>query len=180
MSRKPQSNAVLKTLPEERQAEIFSRLTTKTAAWPDTSLEAVRKWLADDGLKTSTTALSHFHSWYSLSQQLERNGATVAQLLIDLKTAKPDMTPEQLDVAGQMFFTALSIEQQDSLGWQRAQNVKIRLEQQRFDREKFQFDAAKAALAKLPELNAIKRNNSLSADDKLQQARLKLFGETPK
>jgi hypothetical protein len=44
---------------------------------------------------------------------------------------------------------------------------------------KFQFDATKAALAKLPELNAIKRNTSLREDEKLAQARLKLFGEVP-
>jgi hypothetical protein len=46
-------------------------------------------------------------------------------------------------------------------------------------REKFQFDAAKAALAKLAELNAIKRDNSLNEDAKLEQARMKLFGEIP-
>lgn len=46
-------------------------------------------------------------------------------------------------------------------------------------RQKFEFDAAKAALAKLPELNAIKRDSSLNEDAKLEQARLKLFGETP-
>lgn len=44
---------------------------------------------------------------------------------------------------------------------------------------KFQFDAAKAALAVLPELNAIKRDTSLTEDAKLEQARLKLFGTLP-
>ena len=47
------------------------------------------------------------------------------------------------------------------------------------DRDKFQFDAAKAALAVLPELLAIKRDSSLSEDAKLEQARLKLFGTLP-
>lgn len=47
------------------------------------------------------------------------------------------------------------------------------------DRDKFQFDAAKAALAVLPELLAIKRDSSLTEDAKLEQARLKLFGTLP-
>jgi hypothetical protein len=47
------------------------------------------------------------------------------------------------------------------------------------DRSKFEFDAAKAAMAALPALLAIKRDTSLTEDDKLEQARLKLFGSTP-
>jgi hypothetical protein len=176
MSRKPQSNAVLKTLPEERQAEIFSRLTTKTATWLDTSYAAVRKWLALDGVKTSETTLGDFHSWYSLSRQLQRNGSTVEQLLRDLKSAKPEMTPDQLDMAGQMFFTALSIDQQDSLGWQRAQNVKIRSGLLKLEREKFEVLAAekmldKALRAKADELNA----STLSQADKIAAMRKAAF-----
>jgi len=47
------------------------------------------------------------------------------------------------------------------------------------DRDKFQFDAAKACLAKLPELKAISTNKELSEDQKLEQARLALFGSAP-
>lgn len=47
------------------------------------------------------------------------------------------------------------------------------------DRDKFQFDATKAALAKLPELKAIAANKNLSEDEKLEQARLALFGSAP-
>lgn len=47
-------------------------------------------------------------------------------------------------------------------------------------RDKFEFNAAKACLAKLPELKAISSNRELSEDQKLEQARLALFGTAPK
>ena len=47
------------------------------------------------------------------------------------------------------------------------------------DRNKFEFDAAKACLAKLPELKAIASNKQLSEDERLEQARLALFGSAP-
>ena len=47
------------------------------------------------------------------------------------------------------------------------------------DEQKFQFDAAKACLTRLPELKAISTNKELSDDQKLEQARLALFGSAP-
>lgn len=44
------------------------------------------------------------------------------------------------------------------------------------DREKFEFDAAKAALKAASELKAIAADKTLSQADKVNQARLKLFG----
>lgn len=44
------------------------------------------------------------------------------------------------------------------------------------DRDKFEFDAAKAALKYAGELKAIKSNKNLSEAEKVDQARLKLFG----
>ena len=51
-----------------------------------------------------------------------------------------------------------------------------RSEMIKLDREKWNFDAAAAALAKLPELRAIDEDTSLSMDEKLDRARLALFG----
>jgi hypothetical protein len=42
--------------------------------------------------------------------------------------------------------------------------------------DKFQFDAAKACLAVLPELKVISQDKGLSEPEKVQQIRLKLFG----
>jgi glycine/D-amino acid oxidase-like deaminating enzyme len=56
----------------------------------------------------------------------------------------------------------------------------LKQQQVGLDRDKFQFDATKAALAKLDSLKAIKGNSKLSEEQKLEQARLELFGVAPK
>jgi len=47
------------------------------------------------------------------------------------------------------------------------------------DRAKFEFDAAKACLARLPELKAISTDKGLTQAQQVEQIRLKLFGELP-
>jgi len=173
MSRKPQSNAVLKTMTEDRQAEIFSRLTVKTDAWPDTSLEAVRKWLADDGIKTSTRALSVFHSWYSLSRRLARNASVAERLKEEIKAGNPGITPEELDFIGQKFFTELAIDEGDSLAWQRAQNVKIKQGALALESRRISLLEKKAAA--FDKATGILKNKELTEDQKRQRM-LELFG----
>jgi len=56
----------------------------------------------------------------------------------------------------------------------------LKSQQVTLDKNKFEFDATRAALAKLPELKAISANKELSEDQKLEQARLALFGSAPK
>ena len=45
------------------------------------------------------------------------------------------------------------------------------------DQRKFEFDAARACMDKLPELQAIRKDSSLTTAQKLDQIRFKLFGE---
>lgn len=49
----------------------------------------------------------------------------------------------------------------------------------RLAREKFEFDAAKAALLKVKELKAIANDRSLSEPARIEQVRLRLFGPAP-
>jgi hypothetical protein len=58
----------------------------------------------------------------------------------------------------------------------KARDQELNERQLSLDREKFEFDAARAAMRKLPELRAIAQNKSLSDADKISQARMKLFG----
>jgi hypothetical protein len=167
--RKPNSNAVLKTLPDERQSTIAQHAR-------DHSLEETVKWLAEDGLATSTGALSNFLSWYSLQQQLSRNASTVETLLAEARKANPSWTPAQIEQAGQSFFSALALEQQDIKTWFLTQQLGIKKEQLRFDQEKFQFDAAKACLKQLPQLKVISTDKTLSETQKVDHIRQKLFG----
>jgi len=134
---KARSDAILKNLSEDRQGEVFQRLTVKTATWKDTSLTAVKEWLALDGVKTSERALSEFCSWYALRQQVKRNESTVETLLAEFKAASPDATPEKVQAVGQAFFSALALETQDIKPWFLAQQVALKKQQQDLDQQKF-------------------------------------------
>jgi hypothetical protein len=145
MSAKPNSQSVLKNLTAERQEEIFQRMTVNTAEWPDTSYRAVRRWLKDDGLVTSEAALSEFYSWYALRQQLKRNESTVETMLADLKKFKPELTAEEMDRAGQLFFTALAIQEKDSLTFSRIRADKRGVRAQELESRKIALLEKKAA-----------------------------------
>ena len=134
---KPRADSPLKTLPEARQDTIAEYLR-------DHTLAETRAWLAADGLKTSITALSLFSAWHTTRRQLARNDATVQALLEDLKTSSPDWTPNQIDQAGQAFFTALSIQQQDPRGWASAQAISLKRSELLLAREKFDLLKAQA------------------------------------
>jgi hypothetical protein len=136
---KPRSDAKLKTLPEERQASIvfYAR---------DHSLEDTLKWLREDSVQTSIGALSGFLSWYSLRQQLARNESTVAQVLEDLKSSNPALSQQELDVAGQLFFSALAIQEKDSLTWKRIKDAHTKSEALKLAREEFEYQTCEKIL----------------------------------
>lgn len=172
-SKKPRADSALKTLPPDRQTAVAEYLR-------DHTLAETRAWLAADGLKTSITALSEFLSWFTLQAQLQANASTIDTVMTELAAKNPDWTPEQIQTAGQSFFTALALQQQDPKGWHLTQQIALKREQLSLDKNKFEFDATRAAMAKLPELKAIATNKALSDDEKLEQARLALFGSAPK
>jgi hypothetical protein len=135
-SKKPRSDAKLKNLPADRQADIYDRLckpTDQGGGYANTL-----KWLADDGFKTSLGALSSFYSWYRLQQRLLNNARTVEQVLEDWKKEEPNITDTELEQMGQRFFSALAIEQEDSLTWKRIQDAKLKLGVLQLNRERFQ------------------------------------------
>jgi hypothetical protein len=110
------------------------------------SLAETRVWLGEDGLRTSQAALSEFLSWFSLRQQLSRNEQTVESVLDQLKRTRPDLTEEDLFAAGQSFFSALAIEQRDTKGWKRTQDLRMKRELVRLERQKFQRDTCELFL----------------------------------
>lgn len=120
-TKKARGDSKLKTLPPDRQATIAEYASGHTLA--DTV-----GWLRADGFTTSISALSEFLSWRRLAEQLRENESTVSQVLADLKESDAGLSEEALEKAGQMFFSALAIQQQDSLTWKRAQDAKTRLE----------------------------------------------------
>jgi len=140
MSRKPRADSVLKTLSEDRRAAIAEHALAH-------SLDETVAWLAADGIKTSRTALSEFLSWHSLHAQLRRNETVVETMLQGLQSQRPDWTPEQIQAAGQSFFTALALEQQDAEVWTKVQKLQLQKQQLQLDREKFEHLKAQAEKA---------------------------------
>jgi hypothetical protein len=193
-NKKPSSLAVLKNLPPERQAEVWSRLTVKTAAWPDISYAAVRKWLAQDGLKTSQASLSDFFSWYPLQQQFRADEVTTESLLEQIKAEVQGLTEEQLDEIGQRTFSLLAIRRQDLDGFvnvrsartkAQLEKAKLKLRERAEDRMSLKLkmemdkrlDAAceklldAATRAKADEINA----SSMSQAEKIKAMRQEYF-----
>lgn len=137
-NKKPRADSVLKTLPRERQSVIAEHMRNHT-------IDETHAWLKDDGLKTSRTALSEFFCWYALQQQLSRNETTVEALLADLSESNPEWSPDQIQQAGQSFFTALALQQQDPKQWLMAQSLAIKREQLSLDSRKVALMEKKAA-----------------------------------
>jgi len=157
--KKSRSDAKLKTLPPDRQAAIADYAR-------DHSLSDTLKWLREDGLQTSSGALSLFLSWYRLQQRLAVNESTVSQLLEDMKQNDPTLTQQQLEQAGQAFFSKLAIEQEDSLTWKRIQDAKLKLGLLQLNREKFEVQTCETFLKWFSDKNArdIAESNIPNAD----------------
>lgn len=144
---------------DKTQAEIRSLLKSRLKVnlqW-DRQLTSFRSWLDDQDLR---------------DDQAERMAENESRI----KAEHPDWTLEQVrdEVLKQSYFETLAsgdwklglaTSRQDR-GWFVAKT----------DREKFEFDAAKAALKHAADLKAISSNSKLSDTEKLNAARGKLFG----
>lgn len=170
-TRKPRSDAKLKTLPPERQEQIAEYALSH-------SLVEVRAWLAEDGLVTSVGALSEFLSWFLLRQQLRQNESTVESVLNQLQEQRPDLTEGQLFAAGQSFFSALAIEQRDSKSWKRTQDLLIKRDLLRLEERKFQRETCELFLRwhEDQQARAIAGSAGTNAD-KIERLGELMFGE---
>lgn len=129
MMKKPRSDAKLKTLPEDRQREIYEKLKVE-------SLASVRSWLRDDGIHVSLPALSSFFSWYQLTDQYAKDAETTETLLEQLKREVPVLSDAQLDELGQRTFSLLAIRNQDPDGFLKVRSARFKAE---IEREKLRL-----------------------------------------
>jgi hypothetical protein len=118
-ARKPRPDAILKTLPEERQEAIVEFARTH-------SLAKTVTWLGESGIIASQSMISKFLPWFDSRQQMFQNESAVEAILERWKRENPGWTQEELDAAGQRFFTEMALKQQDSLCWKRAQDIQVR------------------------------------------------------
>lgn len=188
--KKPRSDSPLRMLPEDRQAEVLAYLEGHSVA------ETV-KWLAQDGFKASSGALSEWRSWYLLRQSYKETKSDVETILDNIRRnaeAKGEtVSEEELFSYGQETFAVLALKGKDAKEWARIQSlglegkrisglerrVKVAEEALALAEQKFQFDAATECLKKLPTLRSIATKPGLDQKEKVRQIRLALFGSAP-
>jgi len=173
ISKKPRADSKLKTLPPPRQADIFARLALP--AKEGGGYLRTQAWLLDEGIEVSLGELSEFYSWHCLEQQMSRNERTVERLLKRFKQMKPPASSAEVQAVGQAFFSALALEQQNPRVWALTQQLGLKREQLDLARQKFEFDAARECLKRLPELKAISAKPSLSPEEKARAIQQILF-----
>ena len=179
-NKKVRSDALLKNLPAERQEQIIEWCDKPNdredgEPRPGTGgFPFAREQLAADGVRVSLRALSDFWSWWHLQRDMD--AVFDIQEMVATRTGDPALARSTAETV----FLNLSVAKQDAKVFAAATKAADSRRALDMDREKFQFDAAKAVLAKLAELKTIARDRALSEDDKITQVRLRLWGPDPK
>jgi hypothetical protein len=126
---------------------------------------------------TRDNQLTEFRSWDDANQQRELMAEKIEQRKQELLAG--GMT---LDEAQQVLLTEASAYSVASRDFKLGVKVSAEITRStagKLDREKFEFDAAKAALAHATELKTIS-TSKLSEGEKVNRARQRLFGVLPK
>jgi hypothetical protein len=182
--RKPRSDSKLLTLPEEQQAQLAEWLLS---GLPYHKAKALLE--KEFHVVTSLAALSAFWDEVCTPGLLARRQQAVstADEIAEEARAKPgNFDAATIDAIKQKAFE-LAVSPRaaprdvKSLFMLITKNRDQTLKEQqlKLDRERFEFSAAKAALAQLPALRHIAGDKSLDNDSKLLAVRQALFGETP-
>jgi hypothetical protein len=182
-TRKPRGDATLKTLPEERQAEIIEHMRAHKLA--DT-----QAWLAEQGLTTSVGSLSGFWSWYNINVRLKfqlKEAASIADELKNVLSGLPqlNLNEEQLNLVAQTAFEVDAVKREDfdqfvALRQLRQRDRKLSLthEQHSLDRERFELLAAERMLSEALRHRAEEiASSNLSNADKIAAMRKAAFAD---
>lgn len=152
---------------------------------------AMERLHMDFGIKTSKSSLGRFYKRVEKRRTLDKitEAAKVAQNVEErFEAEKTDLYPVILKMVGQIAF------EQSVNGKQMDPEIvynftklliagrkeELRAETISLQKQRFEFDAAKACLKKLPELRAIAADQSLDAKGKIKAIRQRLFGDLPK
>ena len=182
---KPRPEAILLNLPEEQEEALAQWLL---AGLPYHLAKARLK--ADFGVEVKS--LSSFSRFYNqrcaprLQARLQLARKTAEKLFNDAKK-----NPAAFDAATAELLRARAFEILQNPGADPrdvSALVKLLLDSKKqeiagqqlaLDRDRFEFDATKKALAALDDLNEIRQSAGIDDDEKLSRARRRLFGEVP-
>lgn len=178
----PRSDAVLKNLPKERQHEIFLRRTEGKE--DQRALDAIREWLAEDGLKVSRRALSEFFSWYSSRQDLQATGDLLETFEEFTRKQNPGWSADKVRDIAVQFFMAHTVANKDVNKFvsvalldqnERFAKAKGKLEERKVSVAEGRLELLKQKAAQLDKAKGILGDKALTEDQKRQRM-LQLFG----
>jgi len=186
--------------PTKLRAGTNSELTRLKALWRDTLSEDAKSYWQElfisPDVKQSQIRqqiltrlkinlrfdkqLNQFRDWELDQRDRDLQAERMLENERRLKTEHPDWSLDQVraEVLRQSYLETLATGN-FKLGLA-ARKSDIAEQALKFDRDKFEFDAAKAALKCAATLKLISNNKNLSEADKVNAARTKLFGELPK
>lgn len=183
--RKPRSDAKLLNMPEAQQSQLAEWLLTGMPYHH--ALKLIKK---EFKVASSLAALSDFYDAYCTAELINRRRRAVSTA--DEIAEEARKHPGQFDDATidalkqQAFELAISpganpksVKQLFSLVL-KARDQDLDEQQIALARDRFEFDAAKAALAQLPALRKIAGDKKLDQRAKLDAVRKRLFGQIPK
>jgi len=104
--RKIRPDAVLKRLPEARQAEVADYAREHTLA-------QTSAWLKADGIVAGRQAISEFLSFWETQEALRKAETNAAEFTEQLRTISPELDEDKLEAAGSVLFQTLAIQQQN-------------------------------------------------------------------
>ncbi len=182
--KKPRSDSTLLNLPEGQLSALCDWLLS---GLPQAKVLALLE--KEFKIKSSKPALSRFYEEVCVPALLERRRRAVETAEVIAQDAKK--APGQFDAAiidslKQAVIAITSLPNPDSKQVANLFNLVLKAnaqalnkEQISLEREKFEFDAAKAALTHLPALREIANRRGMDDAAKLQAVRKRLFGEVP-
>ncbi|MGO9203586.1 MAG: hypothetical protein ACLQM8_23940 [Limisphaerales bacterium] len=131
---KPRGNSALNRLSLKRQDALFDFASVHTLA-------ETAAWLRKSRVAASPSSLSIWLSVQRLRRQLRLNEAAVQTVVTKLQAISeaegPKWDPEEVQRAGQAFFSGLAVEQQDPRIWHITQRLALEREQLALEQARF-------------------------------------------
>ena len=182
-TRKPRADSSLKTLPDERQAEIIEYMRGH-------KLAETRAWLAEQGLETSVGSLSGFWSWWHVEIRLKHQLKEAASIAEELKSVlgtlpQLNLNEEQLNLVAQTAFEVDAVKREDfdqfvALRSLRQKDRKLALEREEhgLSLQKFQRESAELFLKWAEDQRAKEVLASSSSNaEKIEQLGALMYGD---
>jgi hypothetical protein len=171
-TKKARGDSKLKTLPTARQAQIVEHAQGH-------KLWETLAWLNQDGIKTSSAALSEFLSWHRLGQRLERIQGKVERGLQELRAKRPGMAEEEMQETGYVLFSAIAMDDEDPEVWKIANDVRTKQRAESREQAKFQRDTCTLFIkwAEDQRAKAVMDDQGTTNTEKIERLGQLMFGE---